>query len=120
MGESDGFNQFKAGKQRLLLRMLLPQPQHQPPTDLGDLHRVGEASAVEIVLVNAVDLGFCLQPSECGGMDDTGAVTFKGRAGVVWTMRDVRATSCLPRVHPGQWREVCQKKLRNSISSSIF
>jgi hypothetical protein len=35
-------------------------------------------------------------------------------------MRGVRAAPCLPRIHPGQWREVCQKKLRNSMSSSTF
>lgn len=120
VGESDGFDQLKTRKQRLLLRMLLPQPQHQPPPDLGDLHRVGEAGAVEIVLVNTVDLGFCLQPPERGGMDDAGAVPLKGGTGVVRTMWGVRATPCLPRIHPGQWREVCQKKLRNSMSSSTF
>lgn len=42
--------------------------------DLGDFQRVGQPVAKMIGETSAENLGFCFQPAECSGMDDTVAV----------------------------------------------
>jgi hypothetical protein len=56
-----------------------PQGQRDAFRDLRDFERMRKASAEEVAFVHAKNLGFALQATERGGMDDPSAVTLKVR-----------------------------------------
>lgn len=86
VGEADGFDEVGIDEKLVGERRvgLAQEPGADGFSDLGNLQRVGQAGAIEIVFSGPKDLGFVLETAKRGGVEDTIAIDLKRAAIIVF------------------------------------